>query len=81
MACNGNVYIIQNRLWNEQAEQGEAAYGEDFDTKFGVFDRFGISKGNCSNGRGIRRKRTESMNTGQAGTRLCAGITGSTRGH
>ena len=38
MACIDDVYIIQNPLWNEQAEQGEAAYGEDFDTKVGVFD-------------------------------------------
>ena len=38
MACTGNVYVIQNPLWNERAEQGEAAYGEDFDTKVGVFD-------------------------------------------
>ena len=33
-----NVYITRNPLWNEQAEQGEAAYGEDFDTKVGFFD-------------------------------------------
>mgnify|MGYP003334085282 CR=1 FL=1 len=38
MACNGNVLLIQNPLWNEEAERGEAAYGEDFGAKVGVFD-------------------------------------------
>ena len=45
MACIDDVYIIQNPLWNEQAEQGEAAYGEDFDTKVGVFDTAGAADG------------------------------------
>ena len=38
MACIDDVYVTQNPLWNEQAEQSEAAYGEDFDTKVGIFD-------------------------------------------
>ena len=39
MACESNVLLIQNPLWNGEAEQGEAAYGKDFDTKVGLFDR------------------------------------------
>lgn len=38
MACTDDVLIIQNPLWNEQAEQGEAAYGTDLDRTVGVFD-------------------------------------------
>ena len=38
MACESNVLIIQNPLWNERAEQGEAAYGEDLDREVGFFD-------------------------------------------
>ena len=38
MACNGNVYITETPLWNEEAELGEADYGSDQDTKARVFD-------------------------------------------
>ena len=38
MACMGDVCEIKNPLCGIQAEQSEAAYGEDFDTKVGVFD-------------------------------------------
>ena len=34
-----NVLVIQNPLWKEEAEQGEAAYGVDLDYKVGVFDK------------------------------------------
>ena len=33
-----NVLVIQNPLWKEEAEQGEAAYGVDLDREVGVFD-------------------------------------------